>query len=94
LTHLARPLQGRNGEALAAASIAGLGVAALPDFVVESHIAAGALLPLLADYPSPEAGLYVVRPPGASAPRKVRALIDILIEHFTPEASPRDGRSL
>jgi DNA-binding transcriptional LysR family regulator len=83
-----------NGEALAAAAIAGLGIAALPDFVIGSHIAAGALVPLLDDYPSPEAGLYVVRPPGASAPRKVRALIDILIERFTPEASPRDGRSL
>jgi DNA-binding transcriptional LysR family regulator len=83
-----------NGEALAAAAIAGLGIAALPDFVIEPHIAAGALLTVLADYPSPEAGLYVVRPPGASAPRKVRALIDILIERFTPEASPRAGRSL
>lgn len=83
-----------NGEALAAAAIAGLGIAALPDFVIEPHIAAGALLTVLADYPSPEAGLYVVRPPGASAPRKVRALIDILVERFTPEASPRAGRSL
>jgi DNA-binding transcriptional LysR family regulator len=71
-----------NGEALAAAAIAGLGIAALPDFVIDSHIASGALQPVLADYPSPEAGLYVVRPPGAFAPRKVRALIDILVERF------------
>jgi DNA-binding transcriptional LysR family regulator len=71
-----------NGEALAAAAIAGLGIAALPDFVIEPHIASGALRPVLADYPSPEAGLYVVRPPGAFAPRKVRALIEILVERF------------
>jgi DNA-binding transcriptional LysR family regulator len=71
-----------NGEALAAAAIAGLGIAALPDFVIEPHIASGALAPVLADYPPPEAGLYVVRPPGAFASRKVRALIDILVERF------------
>jgi DNA-binding transcriptional LysR family regulator len=71
-----------NGVALAAAALAGVGIAALPDFLIDGHIASRALEPLLLDYPSPEAGLYVVRPPGEFAPRKVRALIDILIEHF------------
>lgn len=71
-----------NGEALTAAALAGLGVAALPDFLVNDHIAAGRLVPLLPDYPPPEAGLHVVRPPGAYPPRKVRALIDILVEQF------------
>ena len=32
-----------NGEALLAAAVAGLGVAALPNFMIESHIATGAL---------------------------------------------------
>jgi DNA-binding transcriptional LysR family regulator len=71
-----------NGVALAAAALAGLGIAALPDFVTDEHIASGALDPVLVDYPMPEGGLYVVRPPGGFAPRKVRALIDILIERF------------
>lgn len=71
-----------NGAALAAAAVAALGIAALPDFLVDAHIAAGALEPVLVDYPSPEAGLYIVRPPGEFAPRKVRALIDILVERF------------
>jgi DNA-binding transcriptional LysR family regulator len=71
-----------NGIALAAAALAGLGIAALPDFVIEEHIASGALEPVLINYPAPEAGLYVVRPPGEFAPRKVRALIDILVERF------------
>jgi hypothetical protein len=30
----------------------------------------------------PEAGVYVVRPPGGSAPCKVRVLIDIMVEKF------------
>jgi DNA-binding transcriptional LysR family regulator len=72
-----------NGEALLAAALAGLGVAALPDFMSEPHVASGALAPVLTDYPPPDAGLYVVRPPGDLPPRKVRVLTDILIEYFS-----------
>lgn len=70
-----------NGEVLLSAALAGLGVAALPDFLIEAHLASGALTPLLSDYPPPEAGMYVVRPPGDFPPRKVRVLIDILLEY-------------
>jgi DNA-binding transcriptional LysR family regulator len=79
-----------NGAALLAAALAGLGVAALPDFLTEAHIASGALIPLLGDYPPPEAGLYVVRPPGDFPPRKVRVLTDILIEYFGSGKTPSD----
>ena len=71
-----------NGEALLAAALAGLGVAALPNFLIEPHLMSGALVPVLINYPPPEAGLFVVRPPGQFPPRKVRALTDILIEYF------------
>ncbi|MBV6290203.1 LysR family transcriptional regulator [Pseudomonas aegrilactucae] len=71
-----------SGEAILAGALAGLGVAALPDFLTQSHILAGNLTPLLSEYPAPEAGIYVVGPPGAFSSRKIRALIDILIEHF------------
>ncbi len=37
---------------------------------------------VMPDYPMPEAGVYVVRPPGGSAPCKVRVLIDIMVETF------------
>ena len=71
-----------NGVALVAAALAGLGIAGLPDFLLDPHFASGALEPVLVDYSPPELGLYVVRPPGEFAPRKVRALIDILVERF------------
>jgi DNA-binding transcriptional LysR family regulator len=71
-----------NGEALAVAALAGLGIAALPDFLIEKHIEAGTLVPVLVDHPPPEAGIYVVRPPGDFPPRKVRVLIDIMAEWF------------
>jgi DNA-binding transcriptional LysR family regulator len=71
-----------NGAALVPAVLAGLGIALLPDFLINEHIASGALVALLPDYPMPEAGVYVVRPPGGSAPCKVRVLIDIMVEKF------------
>lgn len=71
-----------SGEAILAGALAGLGVAALPDFLTEPHILAGNLTPLLAEYPTSEAGIYVVGAPGAFSSRKIRALIEILIEHF------------
>ena len=77
-----------NGAALLAAALAGFGVAGLPDFLTEAHIASGALIPVLCDYPPPEAGIYVVRPPGDFPVRKVRVLIDILIEYFGSGKSP------
>jgi hypothetical protein len=39
-------------------------------------------VPLLTDYPMPEAGMYLVRPPGAQVPGKVRVLTDALVERF------------
>jgi DNA-binding transcriptional LysR family regulator len=57
-----------NGEALPAAAVAGLGVAALPDLMIEPHIAAGVLTPVLRDHPPPEAGLFVVRPTRGFSP--------------------------
>jgi DNA-binding transcriptional LysR family regulator len=65
-----------------AGALAGLGVAALPDFLIEPHILAGNLTPLLPQYPASDAGIYVIGAPGAFSSRKVRALIEILIEHF------------
>jgi DNA-binding transcriptional LysR family regulator len=71
-----------NGAALVPAVLAGLGIALLPNFLIAEHLASGAMKVVLTDYPMPEAGVYVVRPPGGSAPCKVRVLIDIMVERF------------
>jgi DNA-binding transcriptional LysR family regulator len=71
-----------NGQALVSAVLAGLGIAMLPDFLIDEHIASGALVPLLPQYPMPEAGLYVVRPPGDHPSRKVRVFTDFLVEQL------------
>ena len=71
-----------NGAALAVAAIAGLGIAYLPDFLTETALASGALVPVMTRYPLPEAGIFIVRPPGRHPARKVRVLTELLIEHF------------
>lgn len=71
-----------NGMALAAAAVAGLGIAWLPDCITHQYVIAGALVPIMLGYPPPPAGAYVVRPPGQHPTRKVRVLTELLIAYF------------
>jgi DNA-binding transcriptional LysR family regulator len=71
-----------NGAALAAAAAAGLGLAWLPDCLIEDYLASGALVPVMTNYPVPNGGVYVLRPPGQHPARKIRVLTELLIEHF------------
>jgi DNA-binding transcriptional LysR family regulator len=77
-----------NGQALVSAVLAGLGIAMLPDFLINEHIASGALIILLPQFPMPEAGLYVVRPPGDHPSRKVRVFTDLLVEKLGALCAP------
>jgi DNA-binding transcriptional LysR family regulator len=71
-----------NGTALAAAAVAGLGVAYLPDCLTHEHIATGALVPIMTNHPPPPAGAYLLRAPGPHPARKIRVLTELLIEYF------------
>ncbi|WP_180900205.1 LysR family transcriptional regulator [Martelella soudanensis] len=71
-----------NGLALTAAAVAGLGIANLPDCLTHRYVASGALVPVMTDYPPPNAGIYVVRPPGQHLARKLRVLTDVLSEYI------------
>lgn len=75
-------LRSDSGETLVAWAVAGLGIAQLPSFLLGDTVDTGALVPLLLDHPTPEFGMYVVRPPGPHAPGKVRALTEALLRHF------------
>ena len=81
-----------SGAALVAAAVAGLGIAYLPDCLTHEHLASGALVPVLPEHPPPPAGAYVVRPPGQHPARKIRALIDLLIEYCDGSTHPPYGR--
>lgn len=78
-------LHSDSGEALLQWAIEGLGVIAMPTFIVSDAIESGRLEVLLPDYSMGEAGIYVVRPPGSYVPGKVRVLIDTLVDRFGRE---------
>jgi len=71
-----------NGTALAAAAVAGLGIAWLPDHLIEGYLDSGSLVQVMTRYPVPTGGMFVVRPPGQHSTRKVRVLTELLIECF------------
>jgi DNA-binding transcriptional LysR family regulator len=77
-----------SGVALAVAAVAGLGIAALPDYLIDEHIASGALVPVMTCHPPPPAGIYIIRPPGRYPARKVRVLAELLIERFEQTPAP------
>ncbi|WP_340119076.1 LysR family transcriptional regulator [Pelagibius sp. 7325] len=76
-------LRSDSGEAILQWATAGLGVAMVPTFLLSGEFEQGRLVPLLLDHPAPELGIFVVRPPGAYVPGKVRVLVDTLAEHFS-----------
>ncbi|WP_175822652.1 LysR family transcriptional regulator [Burkholderia sp. BCC0419] len=76
-----------SGVALVGAAVAGLGVAVLPEYLVDEHIASGALVPVMKRHPPPPAGIYVVRPSGQHPARKVRALTELLVECLGQDAN-------
>ena len=78
-------LRSDSGDALLQWAMAGLGILVGPSFLISEAIEHGALEPILLDYGTTEGGVYVVRPPGAHVPGKVRVLIDTLVERFGGE---------
>ena len=71
-----------NATALAAAAVAGLGIAWLPDCITYDHVVSGALVPIMTGYPPPPAAAYVIRPPGQHPARKIRVLTEMMTEYF------------
>lgn len=83
-------LRSDNGDTLLEWAKAGLGIVVLPTFIASDSIRDGSLVPVLWEFPLQEHALYVVRPPGAYVPGKVRVLIDLLVARFggTPYWDP------
>jgi DNA-binding transcriptional LysR family regulator len=78
------PFRSDNGEVLRDAAVAGLGITALPSFILSPALESGALEPILTDFALPERGLYVLRHAGPP-PLRLRLLIDFLAARFGPE---------
>jgi DNA-binding transcriptional LysR family regulator len=80
-----------NGDAMLPALCAGLGIARLPDFIVDTEIAAGRLVELLPDWAPDGIALHLMTPPSPLRPARVEAVIAFLAERFRTlclEAAP------
>jgi len=71
-----------SGETILQWASAGLGIGNVPAFLAARHLERGDLVPLLTEFPSPEYGIYTLRPPNPRAPAKVTLLIEALIEEL------------
>jgi DNA-binding transcriptional LysR family regulator len=76
------PIRTDNGDAMLPALRAGLGVARLPDFLVDEELAAGRLESVLDDWAGGASGLHLITPPGTLRPARVEALIDFLSDRL------------
>lgn len=68
-----------NAVALVAAALAGIGLAGVPKELIIEELKSGALVPVMQQYPPPTLGIYVIRPPGHPASRKVRVLTEMMV---------------
>ncbi len=74
------PVCANNGEILRASALAGQGIVALPDFLVDEDLRSGRLVPVLPDWAPARAALYALYPPTRRLSAKVRAMVDFLVE--------------
>jgi DNA-binding transcriptional LysR family regulator len=77
------PLRVNNGDAMMPALIAGVGLGALPEFILRDALEAGRLERLLADWSLPPGAVYWVTPPGGPRPKRVDLLGDFVAQSLT-----------
>nr|WP_207204109.1 LysR family transcriptional regulator [Pseudomonas sp. TH31] len=78
------PLHANNGDLLAQAAEAGMGIALLPDFIVDEALAAGRLVPVLCEWQAPPITINAVYPSSRRVPQKTRTFIDFLLKELAP----------
>jgi DNA-binding transcriptional LysR family regulator len=82
------PLHANNGDILAQAAVAGMGIALLPNFIIERAVADGRLVPVLCDWEAPAITVNAVYPSARRVPMKTRAFIDFLVAELSVESGP------
>ncbi|MDO9360208.1 MAG: LysR family transcriptional regulator [Polaromonas sp.] len=80
--HAATHLSVNDSNAGVAAALAGLGVLFTPSFLVQPHIASGALVPLFTGWCGEQVPVHVVYPPNRHLSNKVRVFVDWIAELF------------
>lgn len=75
-------LMGNNGGALTRLAVAGSGIILQPDFLVDGYIQSGELVPLFENYETFTGQFYAVFAERKLLPKKVRLLIDFMLERL------------
>ncbi|PSW18126.1 LysR family transcriptional regulator [Photobacterium sanctipauli] len=70
-----------------AACLDGLGIAVLPEFICREHFATGRLVRLLPDWEMPLVPVSLVYPQRKLIPKRLRLLVDYLVERFAQRAA-------
>lgn len=78
----AGPLTTDNGDAMMPALLAGLGIARLPDFIIDRELADGRLVEILSDWSPTNVALHLLTPPSTLRPARVELVIDFLSQRF------------
>jgi len=76
------PVEVNSPMAVRAATLAGLGFAIIPDFIVTEDIAAGRLFCMLDEYLPEGGGIYAVYPHRRYLPAKIRVFVDFIAKWF------------
>ena len=74
------PLCANNGDLLRQAAIAGLGIVALPEFLLGDDLAVGRLVPILTGYGTAPLACSALWPSRQFVPAKVRVFVEFLAE--------------
>jgi DNA-binding transcriptional LysR family regulator len=75
-------IRANNGEALACAAVAGMGITTGPTFILGRYLKEGTLQRILIDYRRPSLGIFAVTPPGRLVPQRVQLFIEFLSSRF------------
>jgi DNA-binding transcriptional LysR family regulator len=82
------PLSATNGDALADALEAGIGIALQPDFLTWDAVQDGRLVTVLDDWSAPPLTLNLLTPSGGPRAIRIAVLLDFLARRFTAGATP------
>lgn len=82
-------LLSRSSESLRAAALAGLGIAALPEWLVADALVAGQVTRVLENQELPSAGIYAVYPTNRLLTPKIRAFVDHIVRDLRARGLPR-----
>jgi len=73
-----QPIECNDGDVIAGLAQESAGIGLLPLFVVADHIEAGSLVPVLADWQTPDIWLTAYFPPYSALPAKVRVFTEFI----------------